>query len=232
MRMNELNGLVLDLGKTSIQKGLKIKTLREAIYFYLRDAIIKQQIKPNERLRENIIAKQFGVSTTPVREAILKLGAEGYINLNAHRNVTVKPISHSELTEVYQVISVLDGFAASLALKKMDKKFIEELQKLTSKMENFYKKEMIEEYLKMNTLFHSLIWKIAGNKYLENILDNIQNQMLRYHKERLSFYSNPGYIKKSVNYHKRMLNAIMKFDSDKIERIFRTHWNISGEISD
>ncbi len=209
---------------------IAIKTLRESIYSCLRDAIFKQQIKPGERLHEKEIAKQFGVSTTPVREAFLKLQSEGYIDINSHRSVKVKPISHSELIEIYQVISVLDGFASKLAIKRTNQSFLKKLQDLTNEMESFYKKDMVEEYLKINTFIHSLIWEKSGNIYLKVVLNNIQNQMLRYQKERLSFYSKKNIIKKSIESHKRILKLFKAFDNKNIERIVRDHWNISGII--
>lgn len=230
MKMSEFGFLESDSGEMQSPMVMKIRTLRESIYYYLREAIIKQEIKPNARIQEKDIANKFGVSTTPVREAFLKLHAEGYININAHRSVTVKPISHSELTEIYQVISVLDGFAANLALKMMDRNFLKRLQALTNEMEDFCKKEMVEEYLRLNTSIHSLIWEQASNVHLKITLYNIQNQMLRYHKERLSFYSLQGMIRKSMESHKKILNAFKTSDSEKIERIVRSHWNISGII--
>ena len=210
---------------------MEIKTLREAVYFYLRDAITKQEIKPKERLQDKTIAKQLGVSTTPVREAFLKLQAEGYIDFTAHRSVTVRSISHNELIEIYQVISVLDGYAASLALERMDKSTIAELRTLTNKMETLYKKEMIQDYLNINTLIHTLIWEVSGNSYLKAKLDNIQDQMLRYNTARLSFYSKPDVIRKSMRDHKRIFKAFKECDRDNIEIIVRNHWNIFGKSS-
>jgi DNA-binding GntR family transcriptional regulator len=230
--MNDLSHIKADSGEMVIARIGKIRTLREAIYFYLRDGIIKQQIKPNERLQEKMISEQLGVSPTPVREAFLKLQAEGYLDLDAHRGAKVKPISHSELIEIYQVMSALDGFAASLAIKRMDRHSLEELNKLTEKMGNFYKKNMIEEYLNFNTLIHSLIWKTAGNKHLKTTLDNIQNQMLRYHIERLSFYSKPGILQKSMRSHKKILKAFVESDQSNIERIVREHWDLFEEVSE
>lgn len=229
--MDDFNFFEQDLGTLAIQKTMKIKTLREGIYLYLRDAIIKQKIKPNERLQENNIAKELNVSKTPIREAFLKLHSEGYITLDAHRSVTVKPISYSELIEIYQVMSVLDGFASSLALKKMEQSFLKDLQELTKKMESFYKKEMIEEYLDFNAQIHSLIWETSGNKYLNISIYNAQNQMLRYRKERLSFYSKPGIMQKSIRSHIKILKAFMTSDNDNIEKIVRSHWNISGILN-
>jgi DNA-binding GntR family transcriptional regulator len=209
-------------------KSGRIKTLRKLIYYYVRDGIIRQEFLPNQRIQEKEIAREFGVSTTPVREAFLKLEAEGYLDIDEHRRVNIRPISHSELIEIYQVMSVLDGFAAFLALQKIDDSGVREIQKLTKKMESFCKKDMVEEYLEMNTLIHSTIWKITDNKNLRNMLENTQNQMLRYQAERLSFYSKPGVMKRSMVSHRKIAKAFQASDFKKIESVVRNHWNISG----
>jgi DNA-binding GntR family transcriptional regulator len=209
-------------------KNFEIKTLRNSIYLYLREKIIKQELKPNQRVQEKDIAKELGLSTTPVREAFLKLESEGYLEINEHRRVIVKPISHSELIEIYQVISVLDGYAAFLALQRMDKSQLKEIQRLTKKLQSFYEKDMLEEYLRANTMFHVIIWRITGNRTLESTLRSAQNQMLRYQAERLTFYSNHEIFQKSMKSHEDILTAFMKSDIDNIERIVREHWNISG----
>ena len=91
---------------------------------------------------------------------------------------------------------------------------------------------MIEEYLNINTLIHSLFWKIVGNKHLKTTLDNIQHQMVRYQIERLSFYSKPGILQKSMRSHKKLLKAFVESDQSNIEGIVRNHWCIFEEISE
>ncbi len=226
--MNETILMGFDSIETITHETIKIKTLRNSVYYYLRDKIIKQHIKPNQRLYEKDIAEELDVSTTPVREAFLKLEAEGYLEIAEHRSVIIKPISHSELIEIYQVISVLDGYAAFLALQRIDQAQLQQIHKLTDKMRDFYKKEMIEEYLKVNTLIHSTIWSITGNESLVNTLRNVQSQMLRYQMERLSFYSKPGILKASMKSHLKIAKAFVESDDENIERIVRAHWNISG----
>jgi DNA-binding GntR family transcriptional regulator len=219
-------------GSDEGQRIMEIRTLRESIYLHLKDAIIKQRMKPNEKLQEKEFARQFGVSTTPVREAFLRLHAEGYINLDAHRTATVKTMSMSDLAEIYQVISVLDGFAARLASKRMNAHAFKTLKNLTVKMEDFFTNDMLDGYLQLNAIIHSFIWKTAGSSYLQSILDNVQNQMLRYQKERLAFYSKPNILKKSMDAHRQILNAFRSPDGERIERIVRDHWNISGVMQE
>lgn len=214
--------------ETPTHDRIKVRTLRDSVYYYLRDKIIKQHIKPKQRIYEKDIAEELDLSTTPVREAFLRLAAEGYLEISEHKSVTIKSISHSELIEIYQVISVLDGYAASLALQRIDQDQLKKIQELTDKMQGFCEKGMVEEYLEINTLLHSTIWNITGNESLLNTLRNVQSQMLRYHVERLSFYSKPGIMKKSIRYHLKIAKAFAESDNENIERIVREHWNISG----
>jgi DNA-binding GntR family transcriptional regulator len=207
---------------------MKLRTFKDNIYFYLKDAIIEQKIEPNRRLRERDIAKQFGISTTPVREAFLKLEGEGYLSIDAHRGVTVKPLSHSELIELYQVVKVLDIFAAGLATKNIDNRFLKELQKIFEKMKNAAETGKIEEYLNLSVRFHILIWENAGNKRLYATLKELQNQVVRYREERLSLYSNPAIMKKSISTNKEIVQSFIIADRVQIEKAVQNHYDTLG----
>ena len=207
---------------------MKLRTFKDNIYFYLKDAIIEQKIEPNRRLREKDIAAQFGISTTPVREAFLKLEGEGYLSIDAHRGVTVKPLSHSELLELYQVVKVLDIFAAGLATQNIDNRFLKELQKIFEKMQAAGETGKIEEYLNLSVNFHDLIWKHAGNKRLYTTLKELQNQVVRYREERLSLYSNPDVMKKSIRTNKLIVEAFVTADRSEIEKAVRNHYDALG----
>ena len=210
------------------EQPMKLRTFKDNIYFYLKDAIIEQKIEPNRRLRERDIAKQFGISTTPVREAFLKLEGEGYLYIDAHRGVTVKPLSHSELIELYQVIKALDILAAGLASKNIDNRFLDELQKIFAKMKGLAEAQMIEEYLNLSVLFHNLIWNNAGNKKLYATLKELQNQVVRYREERLSFYSKPTILKKSISTNENVVQSFIIADRSKIEKAVRNHYDTLG----
>jgi DNA-binding GntR family transcriptional regulator len=207
---------------------MKLRTFKDNIYFYLKDAIIEQKIEPNRRLREREIAKQFGISTTPVREAFLKLEGEGYLSVDAHRGVTVKPLSHSELLELYQVIKVLDIFAAGLATQNIDNRFLKELQKIFEKMQGAGERGKIEDYLNSSVSFHILIWKKSGNKRLYATLKELQNQVVRYRKERLSLYSNPDVMEKSIRTNEQIVQSFITADRNKIETAVRNHYDTLG----
>ena len=91
-------------------------TLSDKIYNYLKESIIKNKIKPNQRIQEKEIAVQFDSSTTPVREAVRRLSAEGFIAITPYRYAVVREISSKELEEMYEVITILDYYALRAAL--------------------------------------------------------------------------------------------------------------------
>ncbi len=202
-----------------------LKTLKDAIYSYLRDAIVSQRIKPSERIQEKDVARLFDVSITPVREAIRKLEGEGYVEVHAHRMVTAKTISDAELIEIYNVLRVLDGYAASLAVQNMTPVHLSELKNLTDEMESHSRENRIAEYLHLNARIHLFIWKLSGNLYLSRILSEIQSKMLQYSGERIAFYSRPGVLKKSMESHRRIFDAMKSGKTERVEALCRNHWN-------
>jgi len=203
-----------------------LKTYKDAIYSDLREAIANQRIKPSDRLRAKDIARRFGVSITPVREAIRKLEGEGYLEVHAHRGVTARTISDEELMEIYKVMRVLDSYAASLAIRHTTPEHLAELERLTGEMETFSREGRIAEYLQLNARIHIFIWNLSGNRFLCRTLEQIQAKMLQYPGERIALYSRPGVLKKSMESHRKILKAIASGKADRLECICRDHWNL------
>jgi DNA-binding GntR family transcriptional regulator len=205
-----------------------IKTLRSAIYYHVRESIINHKYNPNQRIHEKDIASEFGVSTTPVREAFLKLESEGFLKINEHQGVIIRPLSYTELIELYEVIGVLDGFAHLLAINHIDEKKLAEIKAYTTKMEKLYNNDMIEEYLHVNGQLHSFIWDISSNVKLKLTLENTYGQILRYRAERLLLCSKPEIIENSMDGHRKIVCAFENRDTENIEMTVRNHWSISG----
>ena len=89
------------------------KTLGQSIYSHLKDAILNNHLKANQKINEKEIAQSFGTSTTPVREAVMRLGAEGFVITDSHRETIVKEISLEELKEILLVMGHLDSLGFS-----------------------------------------------------------------------------------------------------------------------
>jgi DNA-binding GntR family transcriptional regulator len=200
------------------------RTLRERIYIYLKNAILKGELKANQRIQEKEIASLFGVSTTPVREAILKLAGEGFIRIDSHKEAFVKEISYKELEDIYEVIRFLDGLCMRMVVETITEERIKEIEKLTEKMEKFCDTETIDEYCDLNSKIHIKIWESVDNKFLYKIILQVHDQFLRYNTQRLSVFNEPGALEESLKDHKLLVKILKERDKDKAEKFALRHW--------
>lgn len=200
------------------------KTLSQSIYNYLKESIINNTLKANQKIKDKEIAKLFDVSTTPVREAVLKLGAEGFVMINSHREALVREAFYEELTEIFQVLSLLDSVGASSAIDCIGPETMEELENLAEELESSCHDDSIEKFMAINQDFHKKIWECIPNRFLESTLQFINNQMLRYNYARLYAFKKPGALKRSLEEHKDIIEAIRNKDKKRLKKLIAKHW--------
>ncbi|MBN2705569.1 MAG: GntR family transcriptional regulator, partial [Deltaproteobacteria bacterium] len=104
------------------------KTLREKIVEVLRDAIIRQKIRPGERITELEVAERFGISRTPIREAFRQLESEGFLTIIPRKGAVVADIEEKDIRDFYEIKGVLEGYAARQAVARMTEKEILRLE--------------------------------------------------------------------------------------------------------
>jgi DNA-binding GntR family transcriptional regulator len=207
------------------------KTLSQSIYNYLKEAIISHQLKPNQRINEKEIAELFQVSITPVREAVLRLGAEGFVDSNFHREAAVKEVSYQELNEIFQVLSVLDSLAVGLILDAINQEGLKELEGLTKRMERHCHLNSIDKFMDLNVTIHNKIWELLPNKFLQTTLRYINAQTLRYSYAFLQAFRKQGVLKRSLDEHKEILRALKNKDKKKLKGLMSKHWGSLLESS-
>jgi len=200
------------------------KTLSQLIYNYIRDAIIRNKLKANQKINEKEIADHFQVSTTPVREAVLRLGAEGFVTINSHREAVIKEISFQELKEILQVLSILDSSALELAIEKLTPQDLEELEDLTAKLARNCQLDSIDKFLELNTAIHNRLWRNLPNAFLRETLHYVHNQLLRYNYARFTAFRRPGALEKSLEEHQHILNVLKAKDKQAIREFMAKHW--------
>lgn len=197
--------------------------MSEFIYENLKEAIINSNIKANQRINENEIADYFKVSRTPVREAILRLEAKGFVKVDSHRKAVVKEVSYKELMEIFQVLGALDRLAISLAVDNLTSKQINRLELLSRKMEKSCNIDAIEKYFEYNGAFHDEIWKAVPNKLLHEILCSVRDKMQRYTYARIYAFKKPGALKRSMMQHKELVEAIKRKDKENLKEMIVQH---------
>ena len=201
------------------------KTLSESVYNNLKTGIIQNEFKAGQRIYEKEVAQRFGVSTTPVREAFLKLSAEGFISIDSHRKATVKEISYEELQDIFDVMGELDALAVSRVVDHINPECIEEIESLVSEMEEVSKPVYVEKFLELNMAIHAKTWSALRNKVLERTLHYVQGQLLRYNYARYVAFQDPEIMKKSLDEHKKILVALKNKNKKELKRFLKTHWS-------
>ena len=197
--------------------------MSEFIYNSLKDSIINNEFKANQRINENELVEYFKVSRTPIREAVLRLEAKGFLRIDSYRRAVVKEISYQELMEIFQVLGALDRLAISQAVDNLTAQNIKKLEDLIKKMEKYCRLDSIEKYFEFNEKFHNEIWKAVENKLLLEVLYSVRDRMQRYTYARILAFKKPEALEKSMKQHKALLSAIKRKDRERLKKMIVEH---------
>lgn len=200
------------------------KTLSQSIYNYLKESIIKNELKVNQRINEKEIADGFSVSRTPVREALVRLAEEGFVNIISHREIVVKEILYEELVEIFQVMAILDSFATISALDKLTPEDIIKLEKMTTKLEHHYHKEEIEKFIAVNYGIHNRIWNRVPNSFLKKDLRFCVTHIRRYNNALNSTFYKSEILDRSMKAHREILEGLRTKNKKKLKTVVFEHW--------
>ena len=195
--------------------------LRDLVFNTLRQAILKGELKPGERLMEIQLAEKLGVSRTPIREAIRKLELEGLVIMIPRRGAEVARISQRSLQDVLEVRGALEELATDLACQRITD---EELQKLQD-AENHFKEVVAAgasemEIAEADEAYHDIIYAASGNTKLVQMINNLREQMYRYRLEYIKDEAKRGTL---IDEHERILEAIKLRDIIRAKALMKEH---------
>jgi len=194
--------------------------LSKKVYRVLKSRIIKGSFEPGDKLFESRIAKQLGVSRTPVREALRELAAGGFVKTNPNQAIMVSDISIKDLREVLQIRGVLEGLAARLAAPLITEEKIKVLETCNENMKKLVGQNNIIAFGKESNKFHELILDICENDRLTQIRKNLADQIYRFRNISLHI---PGRLGSALLEHREITEALKQGDADKAEALSRTH---------
>jgi len=194
--------------------------LSQKVYRVLKTEIIKGLLKPGTKLLEGKIAEQMEVSRTPIREALRELAAEGFVKISPNQGVVVSNASIEDIQEVLQIRGVLEGLAARLAAKIINKEEIKELDKYLKQMEYYTNKDDVLAFSEMDAEFHELILGICENNRLIQIRKNLSDQAHRYRIRSLTI---PGRLKYSLKEHREIVETLKRKDAKQADRLSQKH---------
>ncbi len=195
--------------------------LRDVVFNTLRQAILRGEFKPGERLMEIQLANRLGVSRTPIREAIRKLELEGLVLMIPRRGAVVADITEKSLLDVLEVRRALEELAVQLACDRITLEEIEKLEETGEEFEKVLNTESdITKIAEADVRFHDIIYMATDNQKLINLLSNLREQMYRY---RVEYLKDSNVHDQIIREHEQIATYIKLHNKEEAAKVTCTH---------
>ena len=194
--------------------------LREVVFNTLREAILKGELQPGERLMELQLASKLGVSRTPIREAIRMLELEGLAVTMPRKGAEVARMTLKDMEDVLEIREALDELAVKVACQKITEDQLNRLKLCKDDFEKSTKSGDVKKIAEADVMFHDVIYEATDNAKLVYLLNNLREQIYRYRVE---------YIKNKDNYptlikeHEEIVRALELHDESKVTEAMHIH---------
>ena len=211
--------------------GAPIRTslLRDTVHDRLRDAIVDGTLAPGEVVRDTELAAWLGVSRTPVREALLRLGDSGLVRAAPGRSTVVAEIDLAEVRDAHAVVATMHRLAVAEAVARLTSEHLDRMREANARFAAALEEHDADAALAADDDFHLVAVQASGNRALATVLDQFSPVVRRL--ERLRFASHAGV--ESVALHDRLVEACASGDVDAAAEVaFRTWQNLADLIPD
>jgi DNA-binding GntR family transcriptional regulator len=188
------------------------------LYDRLLEEVLQGNLKPGELLVESALGEKYGVSRTPVREALRMLEQDGVLE-RVNRGIRVRQTSADEVLELYDVRAVLEGIAARDAAERRTEIDLAALDRMFRAMENASDATAMERAI-INRSFHRAIWAAAKNRTLSDLLERLGVHLRRYPA---TTYQRPGRWEIAIEEHRAILEAIRSKDATAARSLSEEH---------
>lgn len=186
----------------------------------IRQAILEGRLAPRERLKEEELARELGISRTPIREALLVLQSEGLVEASPNRGSTVKAYAPADVLEMYELRALLEGHGARRAATRHTPEQLVQLRESCARFESLVEAHDVTGLVAENLSFHQLVFDASGSDLLAGMARQTIALPLVY--KSYIWYS-PEQTRASLHYHRQLVAAFEHRDPDRAERIMTEH---------
>jgi DNA-binding GntR family transcriptional regulator len=187
----------------------------------IRQRIFNRELKPGDRIDEQALARAFGISRTPLREALKVLHNEGLVKLVPRRGCFVSKLSEQDVDEIYEMIGLLEGASAARAAKAATRADVARLARATQRMAQMAAEGNYKRYFDANLAAHEAVLDMAGNRWQKNVIQYLRSMCRLY--PHVSVGKLPGRLEESLQEHQELLAAIEAQDPARAEAVMRRH---------
>lgn len=196
------------------------QTLESTVFDRLEAEILDCTIPAGETLSEVKICERYGVSRTPVREAVLLLEREGLVISSGMRGITVVGVDDEDIDDIYQIRIRTEGLASRYMAERPSAAERRELAEAVALQEFYTGRGDAKKLRELDTRFHEIVYRGSGSRVIEGTLSGLHKQISLF-RERA--FLSPERTPQSVSEHKEILNAIMQNDGDAAEALTAQH---------
>lgn len=200
--------------------------MRKLVYEHLRTQILNRTIEPSSRLIEAQIAKEIGISRTPVREALHLLEKDGFLESLPRVGYSVKKLAWDELDEIFEIRRVNELLACRWALEKIDNEKLATLENNLQKVKNSLSLNEPNSFLGYDEEFHEIIFQVAGSRHLLEICQQLRRLMLRY---RAASIKSIETVREALQGHEKILQCMRAQDKKGLEDAMTEHLEYSKQ---
>jgi DNA-binding GntR family transcriptional regulator len=203
--------------------SLSPRALYEEVAELLRQRIFKRELEPGNWIDELKIAAEYGISRTPLREALKVLATEGLVTMKVRRGAYVTEVSSNDLADVYHLLSLLESDAAGVVATKATDAELAELKAIHKELEIAAKpgKANTDQFFAINERFHMRLLAIANNRWRDQMVADLRKVMkLNRHNSLLK----TGRIAESLAEHQAIMAALLARDAGRTQERMREHF--------
>lgn len=204
---------------------MEFLSLKDHVYNFIADQIRLGKLNSNEKVNEQDICQQLNISRTPVREALIQLAADGFLDSAPRRGFRVKPLTKKESEDIYRILAPLDALAAELAAGNLTKDDLRAMDDLVELMDFHIDRFQFDEYFILQERFHDIYIEKSQNETLINTIDRLQRRFIRQGHDMGSNEAFQKLLHDTNQQHSRITDL---FRENKIEELkdflAHTHW--------
>jgi DNA-binding GntR family transcriptional regulator len=208
------------IGSSPPSKTIRPPSLHEEVASRLRTLIFERRLSPGSWIDELALARQWGISRTPLREALKVLAVEGLVTAHPGRGCQVAEMSEDDAAQLFPVMAILEGRCALEAVQHASDADLRGLQVLHDELERCAAIGDVEGYYRANHVFHARVQELAGNPWLGRATTELRKFMRLLRGRQLNW---PGRMAESIAEHRALMQAIARRDAHTASTIMHDH---------
>jgi DNA-binding GntR family transcriptional regulator len=200
--------------------SLAAPALYEQVAERLRSRIYAHELAPGAWVDEQAIATEYGISRTPLREALKVLASEGLVTLKPRRGCYVTELSEQDLDEIFPVMALLEGRCAHEATRKATDDDLKLLADIHADLERHAAANDADRFFEANQQFHDALQELAGNRWLRQLIEETRKFIKLTRRDSLNL---DGRLRQSLAEHRNIIAAVQQRDAELARQLMHEH---------